>query len=186
VLLGIGAGWNTEELAHHGVDPARRFGVMREYVAALQTIWTEDVASFAGAYARFGPIHSWPKPRQQPHPPIIVGGEGPRVFDRVLAYGDEWGPNAEPGLEQRAAELRRRAAERGRWTIPITAFHVRPEPAVLCSYARAGVTRVVFTLPNGPLDEVQLALVQLAELVHNVGPLPPRSCPASEAADAGA
>jgi probable F420-dependent oxidoreductase len=117
-LFGIGAGWNREELQNHGVDPATRFRRLREHVLAMRAIWTEEEASFHGDFVHFGPIWSWPKPAQRPHPPIIVGGEGPRVLDRVLDYGDEWGPNAEDGLEDRARDLHRRATSLGRPPIP--------------------------------------------------------------------
>ena len=164
-LFGVGAGWNREELRNHGTDPANRWQVMRERVLAMQRIWTEDEAEFHGAFVDFDPIRQWPKPVQRPHPPVIVGGEGPRVLERVLDYGDEWGPNADPGIEERVAELQRLAAERGRGRIPVTAFHVAPELGVLRRYAAAGVTRCVFSLPGAGADRVQPAVERLAELV---------------------
>ena len=164
-LFGVGAGWNREELRNHGTDPAARWEVMRERVLAMKRIWTEDQAEFHGAFVDFDPIWQWPKPVQRPHPPVLVGGEGPRVLERVLDYGDEWGPNAEPGLEERIAELHRRAAERGRGRIPVTAFHVAPDLATLRSYAAAGVTRCVFTLPSAGADQIRLAVERLAELI---------------------
>src|SRR5215208_5148027 len=84
-LFGVGAGWNAEEMANHGTDPARRFGVMRERIEAMKAIWTEDEASYHGRYVDFDRVWSWPKPVQEPHPPIIVGGNGERVLDRVIA-----------------------------------------------------------------------------------------------------
>ena len=164
-LFGVGAGWNREELRNHGTDPARRWEVMRERVLAMRRIWTEDEAEFHGAFVDFNPIWQWPKPVQRPHPPVLVGGEGPRVLERVLDYGDEWGPNAEPGLEERVAELQRRAAGRGQGAVPVTAFHVAPDLGTLRRYAAAGVTRCVFTLPSGGADQVRPAVARLAELV---------------------
>ena len=99
-LFGIGAGWNREEMRDHGTDPGRRFSLMRERVEAMKAIWTEDEASYQGEHVAFGPMWSWPKPLQDPHPPVIVGGNGAKVLDRVLRYGDEWMPNRLPdGVE---------------------------------------------------------------------------------------
>src|SRR2546429_42399 len=92
-LFGVGAGWNEEEMQNHGTDPRRRFGVMRERIEAMKTIWTEDEAEYHGRYVDFDPIWSWPKPVQKPHPPVLVGGNGEKVLDRVLAFGDGWMPN---------------------------------------------------------------------------------------------
>src|ERR1700733_10075745 len=108
--FGVGAGWNREEMANHGTDPRRRMVLLRERVEAMKAIWTQDEASYAGEFVNFERIWSWPKPAQRPHPPILVGGEGPTVLERVLAFGDAWFPNyrGTPTLE-RAAELKSRA-----------------------------------------------------------------------------
>src|SRR3954463_16136077 len=92
-MFGVGAGWNREEMANHGTDPDGRFGLMRERIEAMKAIWSEDEAESQGRYLTFDPIVSWPKPVQKPHPPVVVGGNGPKVLDRVLAFGDEWMPN---------------------------------------------------------------------------------------------
>src|SRR4051795_3390947 len=92
-LFGVGAGWNREEMQNHGTDPARRFSLMRERIEAMKAIWTEDEAEYHGRYVDFDPVWSWPKPIQEPHPPVVVGGNGEKVLDRVLAFGDEWMPN---------------------------------------------------------------------------------------------
>ena len=113
--FGVGAGWNREEMANHGTDPRQRMAVMRERVEAMKEIWTSDEASYAGEYVKFERIWSWPKPAQRPHPPVLVGGDGPGVLDRVLAFGDAWFPNHAPeGILERAAELRSRAGPAGR------------------------------------------------------------------------
>jgi probable F420-dependent oxidoreductase len=165
VLFGIGAGWHREELQHHGVDPAARWRVMRESVLAMERIWTEEEAAFHGEFVDFDSIWQWPKPVQQPHVRVLVGGEGPRVLERVLDYGDEWAPNAEPALEERVADLQRLAAARGRERIPVTAFHVAPDLAVIAAYAAASVTCCVFTLPSADAATVRAAVERLAALV---------------------
>ena len=108
--FGVGAGWNREEMANHGTDPRQRMAILAERVEAMKAIWTEDEASYAGEHVSFERIWSWPKPAQRPHPPVLIGGNGPGVLDRVLAFGDAWFPNhARNGILDRAAELRQRA-----------------------------------------------------------------------------
>ena len=93
VLLGIGVGWNVDEMEHHGVDPHRRRAIAREHVLAMRELWTQDAASFDGEYVKFSPSWSWPKPVRQPHPPIIMGGAGgPVTFRHVVEYCDGWMP----------------------------------------------------------------------------------------------
>src|SRR4051795_9745552 len=79
-LFGVGAGWNLEEMRHHGTDPSRRFGLMRERVEAVRAIWTQDEATYHGKYVDFDRIWSWPKPIQEPGPPVLVGGNGRGVI----------------------------------------------------------------------------------------------------------
>ncbi|HEX5502265.1 MAG TPA: LLM class F420-dependent oxidoreductase, partial [Thermomicrobiales bacterium] len=165
VLLGVGAGWNREELRNHGVDPATRWRVLRERVLAMKEIWTQDEAEFHGEFVDFAPLWQWPKPARKPHPPVLVGGEGPRVLDRVLDYGDEWAPNDEPGVVERIPELQRRAAARGRAPIPVTLMHVAPNPDLLRRYEAAGVARCVFSLSGGGAAEVRPAVARPADLV---------------------
>src|SRR6266540_3198343 len=86
--LGIGAGWNREEMRNHGTDPATRFRLLRERVLAMRAIWTEDEAEFHGRLVDFDTLRSWPKPAQRPGPPVLVGGNHPRNLDRVLRWGD--------------------------------------------------------------------------------------------------
>ena len=164
-LFGIGAGWNHEELRHHGTEPATRWRVMRERALAMKLIWTEEQAEFHGEFVDFGPIWQWPKPVQRPHPPILVGGEGQRVLERVLDYGDEWAPNAEPGIAERVIELQRLAAALGRGAIPVTAMHLPPERREIERYAAAGVTRCVFTLPSGDRAAVERAIEHLTKII---------------------
>jgi probable F420-dependent oxidoreductase len=149
-LFGVGAGWNVEEMRNHGTDASRRFGVMRERIEAMKAIWTEDEASYSGTHVSFQRIWCWPKPAQTPHPPVLVGGNGARVLDRVLAFGDEWMPNrmSEEDLAARIAELGARASDAGRGRIPVTVVGAPPDAARIEAIARAGADRVVFWLPQ--------------------------------------
>jgi probable F420-dependent oxidoreductase len=167
--FGVGAGWNRPEIANHGVDPRTRFRVMRERVEAMKEIWTKDEASYDGEFVRFEAIQSWPKPAQRPHPPVLVGGSGPTVLDRVLGYGDAWIPNYGelPDLIERIAELRERAADAAR-AIRVVVFGVPADPAVLEELENAGVARGVFWLPSANRGPIERALERfedaLAEL----------------------
>jgi probable F420-dependent oxidoreductase len=156
-LFGVGAGWNAEEMRNHGTEPSRRFSLMRERIEAMKAIWTEDEASYSGRHVGFERIWSWPKPVQKPHPPVLVGGNGAKVLDRVLAYGDEWMPNREPDeqLIARTAELNARAAEAGRDPIPVTVVGAPLEPERIERLGEAGVRRVVFWLPQEDAGAVE-------------------------------
>ena len=153
--FGVGAGWNREEMANHGTDPRVRMAIMRERVEAMKAIWTSEEASYAGKHVSFDRIWSWPKPAQRPHPPVLVGGEGPGVLDRVLAFGDAWFPNhSSDGVLDRAKELRARADR----PVGLMVMGVPADPKVLEAYAAAGFERAVHWLPSAPRGPVERAL----------------------------
>ena len=168
VEFGVGAGWNRDEIENHGTPYDRRFGILRERVQAMKALWTQETATYEGRYVQFRDVTQWPKPVQQPHPPVWVGGMGKRVFDRVLAYGDGWFPNWDTDIEDRMAELQRRAEEAGRGRIPVTFFGAAEVPAQLERLRAAGVDRVLFYLPPRPADEVEAAADRIAALTANV------------------
>ena len=165
VLFGIGGGWNYEEMEHHGTKPALRWKILRERILAMKQIWTRDEAEYHGEFVNFDPIWSWPKPVQRPHPPIIVGGSGPRTLERVIEYGDEWMPigGRATNVGERIAELQRMAADAGRGPIPVTIFGVRPDPSVINHYREIGVNRCVFAMPSAPAETVLPILERCAE-----------------------
>ena len=122
--LGIGAGWNLEEMRNHGTDPSRALRVMRERVLAMREIWTQDEASFHGEFVDFDRIWSWPKPVQQPaagvgrrHRPARARPRA-RVRRRLVSRTCATSTSS----PTRIAELQRRAADAGRERIPITYF----------------------------------------------------------------
>ncbi|ALG08284.1 LLM class F420-dependent oxidoreductase [Kibdelosporangium phytohabitans] len=171
LLVGIGAGWNREEMRNLGTDPATRMELMRERVLAMKQIWTEDDAEFHGDFVDFDPIRAWPKPVQRPHPPVLVGGDGPGVLDRVIEYGDGWVPilaKSVPALTARVGELRRRAEQAGRGYVPVTVYAAPPDAEVLAELAEAGVDRVLLQLPTTPRDESLRELDRFAELKDKV------------------
>jgi probable F420-dependent oxidoreductase len=152
MLFGIGAGWNLEEMRNHGTDPAKRFRIMRERVEACKALWADEVTSYHGEFVNFDEIVCRPAPLQEPHPPILVGGNGRRVHDRVLAYGDGWFPNRIPpddAMIARVEDLQQRADEAGRGPIPVTIQIPPKDLSVLERYEEAGVTRSVHMLRAG-------------------------------------
>lgn len=160
-IFGVGAGWNVEEMANHGTDASRRFGLLRERVEAMREIWTTEESAYHGKQVDFDPIWSWPKPLQKPHPPILVGGNGRTVYDRVLAFGDGWLPNRIGDDEKNIArieKLQRLGAETGRSEVPVTLQLAPRDPALIERYERAGVTRCVYMLPAADRGEVERRL----------------------------
>jgi probable F420-dependent oxidoreductase len=165
--FGVGAGWNREEMANHGTDPRTRMRLMAERIAAMKAIWTEDEASYHGEFVNFERIWSWPKPAQRPHPPVLVGGNGPTVLDRVLAFGDAWLPNYMRGADEvleRAVQLRERADR----PIDLIVMGAPADAAVLEQLQTAGCRRVVHWIPStGPagveaaLEEWEAAIAEL-------------------------
>ncbi len=143
--FGVGAGWNREEMLNHGTDPRSRMRLMRERIEAIKAIWSQDEASYHGEFVNFDRIWSYPKPAQRPHPPILVGGEGPTVLDRVLAFGDAWFPNYEPdGLPERVAELRARADR----PVDFMVMSAPADPAALEQLEALGCRRAVHWIPS--------------------------------------
>jgi probable F420-dependent oxidoreductase len=173
VLFGVGVGWIPEEIANHGIDPPTRWAVMDERVQAMRTIWTQDEAEYHGHHVDFGPIWSWPKPKQRPHPPILVGGAGKGVIRRVLAYGDEWMPHAGMPVEQlgaRIRELQDTARSAGRDVdIPVTVQGAEPDARALNELREVGVTRATLYAPSADADQVLRFLDEAAPLIDATG-----------------
>ncbi len=168
-LFGVGAGWNEEEMRDHGTDPRHRFALLRERVEAIKEIWTSPEATYHGAYVDFDRIWCWPKPLQEPHPPILLGGNGPRVLDRVIAYADEWMPNRigdDDAMIARFHELRERGAEAGRGTIPITVAGMMRAPERIERFEQAGVTRGFFWIQADQRDGIEAELDRYTSAVQ--------------------
>jgi probable F420-dependent oxidoreductase len=167
-LFGVGAGWNREEMIDHGTDPGRRFGVMRERVEAMKAIWTSDEASYDGRYVDFERIWSWPKPAQDPHPPVIVGGNGAKVLDRVIAYGDEWMPNTieVDELRGRMDRLGEMADGAGRQQPRVGLYAAPAQAAEMAAYDAIGISRYVLFVPPVPRPEAEERLDHLAGVIE--------------------
>jgi probable F420-dependent oxidoreductase len=166
--FGVGAGWNREEMANHGTDPRTRMALLAERVEAMKAIWTQDEASYSGRFVEFDRIWSWPKPAQAPHPPVLVGGNGPGVLDRVLRFGDVWFPNWSRGqVLERVPELRERAAEAGR-DIPVFIMSAPSDAGELERMREAGVRRVVHWVPSAGRSVIERDLERFEAAVADL------------------
>jgi probable F420-dependent oxidoreductase len=168
LVLGIGYGWNEEEMESHGVDPRRRRAIVREKMLAMQALWAKEVAEFDGEFVRFAPSWQWPKPVQQPRPPVLIGGAaGPILFAQIAEYADGWIPIGGAGLQRTLPELRRAFEARGRdpATLQVVPMGVLPDAAKLEFYASLGVTEAVLRLPSAPRDVVMPLLDDYARFV---------------------
>ena len=93
LIVGCGVGWMEEEFEAIGAPPyAERGAVGNEYLRVFKELWTSDDPSFDGDYANFSNIAFAPKPVQQPHPPLWIGGESPPALRRAGQLGDAWYP----------------------------------------------------------------------------------------------
>jgi probable F420-dependent oxidoreductase len=160
VLFGVGGGWNREEIEDHGTPFAARWKVLRERVEAMRALWTQEAAEYHGEHVSFDPAWAWPKPVQKPHPPVLLGGNGPNTIRRVVRYCDGWMPNRGDYLA-RIPELRRLAEDAGRGPLPVSAYPRTTDAAVIEEHRAAGVERCIFYVPSGGRDA---ALTRLEEL----------------------
>jgi probable F420-dependent oxidoreductase len=163
-IFGVGAGWNREEMADHGTVFSSRWKLLRERVEAMKVIWTQEESAYHGEMVDFLPMWSWPKPVQKPHPPIILGGSGPKILERVVRYGDGWMPNR-GDVTERVPELQRLAAEAGRDPIPVSCY---PKPAAedIERVAAGGVERCIFYVSPDGRDKALAQLEGLGRLVE--------------------
>jgi alkanesulfonate monooxygenase SsuD/methylene tetrahydromethanopterin reductase-like flavin-dependent oxidoreductase (luciferase family) len=149
---------------------------MRERVLAMRALWTQEAAAFHGQMVNFDPVWLYPKPLQQPHPPILLGGSSDYTLKRVVEFCDGWMPLARAGFNdpegfnpktavarlQRAAE----AAGRAFSTLSISAFGAPAEEAALEQYREAGIQRALLMIPDLSRDEILTLVDRYARLVH--------------------
>jgi len=169
-VFGIGGGWNVEEMENHGTRYQARFKILRERVLAMQALWAHDEAEFHGEFVNFDPVWLYPKPKQKPYPPILLGGETDHTLRRVVEFGSGWLPRARGGFEpdDAVARLRHAASEGGRdpAAFAITVFNAPAEEATLASYRKAGIHRVLLEVPDRGRDEVLRVLDRNAPLAR--------------------
>lgn len=168
-ILGIGAGWNKEEMANHGASYKDRWKIVREKILAMREIWTRDEAEFHGEFVNFDPIWSWPKPLQAGGPPVWMGANSKWVFDRVAEYCDGWMPiggSGSGGMENMKAALEKRGRNMDDLTIAL--FGAPIDVDQLKGRMEQGFTDLIFALPQSTPDKVLKRLDQVADIVEQV------------------
>ena len=163
-IFGVGAGWNREEMADHGTEFSTRWKLLRERVEAVKAVWTKDEAEYHGDMVDFGPMWCWPKPVQQPHPPVLLGGSGPKILERVVRYADGWMPNRGDSVE-RIPELQELARAAGRDPIPVS-FYPKPVASEIERMAQAGVDRCIYYVPPDGRDQALAKLEELGRMIR--------------------
>tara|TARA_Y100001970_G_scaffold293041_2_gene437376 strand:+ start:20272 stop:20976 length:705 start_codon:yes stop_codon:yes gene_type:complete len=180
VVMGIGVGWNEEELENHRPDLPfkKRYSAMRERVEALRTAWRDEEATFSGTWDSFSPSWVFPKPVKGTVP-IALGNAGPLGIQHAAEYADEWAPidvgvmntDGKPDVLGGIQRFRNLADEAGRdgSSIPISLYiWGRPRQERLQQYAEAGVTQFVFTPVNFDLPSADDTLRYIDELTTTV------------------
>jgi probable F420-dependent oxidoreductase len=162
-VLGVGVGWNLEEMANHGTDPRTRGRLVTERLRAIRALWTDEQAEFHGEFVDFDPVFSWPKPVREPYPPIYIGG-GAGGFARIAEVGDGWLALPFHDIGPMLKQLREKAGR----DVPVTVFDIEHDPAKLAEYAELGAERVLLELPTMPEAESLRELDRCAELAAGI------------------
>lgn len=169
LILGIGAGWNREEMENHGANYKNRWKIVREKVLAMREIWNNDEAEYHGEFVDFEPIWSYPKPTQAGGPPIWIGANSKWVFDRVADYADGWMPIG--GMGSGAMESLTTALEaKGRKVedLDLALFGALTEYDQLKFRIDQGFDDLIFNLPSDTADKVLPLLDGMAEVVGQI------------------
>ncbi|BCL21146.1 LLM class F420-dependent oxidoreductase [Streptomyces tuirus] len=164
--LGVGFGWNAEEAADHGVRWSARRELVRDRMALMRALWSEQPVAYEGEFGGVRASHAHPKPVRKPRGPVVgprtlVGGTaGPRLFAHISEYADGWLPIGGRGLGEALPVLRTVWADAGRdpRALQIVPYAVHPTPGKLAHYADLGIEEVVAQLPPGRESEVLKAL----------------------------
>ena len=173
LTLGVGVGWSSEEFAALGVPFTRRGARTKEYVAAMRTIWREQVASFDGEFVHFDAIRVNPKPLKRKAIPVVLGGNSDVALRRVARWGDGWyGFNLDgtTDVTERVAYLQKVCREVGRDPADLhLAVALRePHPDDLPVLTDIGVDELV--LAEGPPNDPQEAVTWVTALADRWHP----------------
>lgn len=172
-VFGVGFGWNADEFVTHRVPFGRRHAIVREKVALMKQLWTQDVASFAGEHVSLEPSWAWPKPLQRPYPPVYLGGNGPLTMRHAAEWADCWFPTPpehDPALERSVPRFRELVAEAGRdpARVPVGVAPGAVDRRRLEEYAANGVGECDVAVLGGTRDELLANLDALARLRDDV------------------
>jgi probable F420-dependent oxidoreductase len=168
-IFGNGGGWNVEEMENHGASYDTRFKLMRERMLAMKELWTKEAAEYHGEFVNFDPVWQYPKPKQRPHPPILLGGETDYTLKRIVEFCDGWFPRPRGGWEPKSAveRLHRMAKDAGRdpKSLSITVFRAPNDKAALANYRDCGIDSALLEIPDLSRDEILREVDKLAPLV---------------------
>ena len=170
VLFGIGGGWNVEEMENHGANYKKRWKTVREKVLAMREIWTKEAAEFHGEIVNFDKIWSYPKPVQPGGPPVLMGSQSPKTFERVADYCDGWLPINNPRNDWPALIKQLRDAEKakGRKKLSLSLFGAPAKEDALKQLIELGFDRWLFPLPPAPRDTVMPMIDNYAKVMAKV------------------
>jgi len=162
-VFGVGAGWNIEELRHHGTDPKTRGALLDERIEAIKELWTNEPAEYHGTYVDFDSSFLRPKPVQKPHPPIFIGGDSNATVKRVIRHDAGWISNPLPveRLTQRINEMRDGAGH----DVPLAQFGTPVDLDYWGAAEELGFGQLALLLPTKPRDESLRLLDEYAEQV---------------------
>jgi probable F420-dependent oxidoreductase len=169
-VLGIGFGWNADEIEHHGIAMAERRDIAREHMLAMRRLWSDEAAEFRGRHVQLAPSWSWPKPVPRAGgagPPVLIGGAaGPKLFAHIAEYADGWIPIGGRGIRAALPELHAACESAGRdpSTLRIVPFGTIPDAGKLDYYASLGIDEIVLRVPSGNADTVLPLLDRYAAL----------------------
>jgi len=183
--FGVGIGWLREEFEALGADFDERAHLCREYLAAMVSLWTEDVSSHRGNLLEIPPVRMNPKPIQKPHPPILFGGESMNALRRVADLGQGWfgfsllPDEAAEKIEQLNAVLSRRGRRPDSIEVSVSPY-LKParDVAALERYAEAGVDQVILMAFSNEPAALRDEITQIgADLIAAAERLQPRPRP---------
>jgi probable F420-dependent oxidoreductase len=166
-IFGIGAGWLREETEIMGGNFEHRWSQTREAILVMKEVWTKDEAEFHGKFYDFPAVRSFPKPSQQPHPPILLGGAARNVFQRVVAWGDGWMPirTTPDDIKRARATLDKLAAAAGRdpRSIDVTVYGEASDSETLKRFEGSGASRVIVRLETTVGEAALTELERMAQ-----------------------
>ena len=175
-IFGVGAGWNVVEMRNHGVEFADRWKQTAERLEAMKTIWTQERANFSGKFVRFDPLWSYPKPVQQPHPPIVLGTlDTPFGREQVAKYADGWLPltfdvrRTQKSIDDVRARMRAHGRDDSRLAVSLFFLEDKQQPEdALRAASELGVERAIMRLPVEAEAQVLASLDRYAEMAARV------------------